>query len=96
MDLTVLGTKFNFRNYADDEEVVVNLLEGKVKLKNELIASDDIYMCPNEKAVLSKETGVIVKSKMNASNSNLWTKMNCILMNYCLKISLNSYQEVLM
>ena len=32
LDLTVLGTKFNFRNYTDDEEVVVNLLEGKVRL----------------------------------------------------------------
>ena len=74
LDLTVLGTKFNFRNYADDEEVVVNLLEGKVKLKNELIASADVYMSPNEKAVLSKETGRLVKTKINASNSNLWTK----------------------
>lgn len=74
LDLTVLGTKFNFRNYADDEEVVVNLLEGKVKLKNELVASADVYMSPNEKAVLSKETGRMVKTKINTSNSNLWTK----------------------
>ena len=72
--LTVLGTKFNFRNYADDEEVVVNLLEGKVKLKNELVASADVYMFPNEKVILSKETGRMVKTKINTSNSNLWTK----------------------
>lgn len=74
LDLTVLGTKFNFRNYADDEEVVVNLLEGRVKLRNELVASADVYMSPNEKAVLSKETGRMVKTKINTSNSNLWTK----------------------
>ena len=73
LDLTVLGTKFNFRNYADDEEVVVNLLEGKVRLKNELVASADVYMSPNEKVVLSKESGHMVKTKINASNSNLWT-----------------------
>lgn len=74
LDLTVLGTKFNFRNYADDEEVVVNLLEGKVKLRNELVASADVYMSPNEKAILSKGTGRLVKTKINTSNSNLWTK----------------------
>ncbi len=74
LDLTVLGTKFNFRNYADDEEVVVNLLEGKVRLKNELVASVDVYMSPNEKVVLSKESGNMVKTKINAANSNLWTK----------------------
>ena len=74
LDLTVLGTKFNFRNYEDDEEVVVNLLEGKVKLKNELVASADVYMSPNEKVILSKETGRMVKTKINTSNSNLWTK----------------------
>ena len=71
---TVLGTKFNFRNYEDDEEVVVNLLEGKVKLRNELVASADVYMSPNEKVILSKETGRMVKTKINTSNSNLWTK----------------------
>ena len=74
LDLTVLGTKFNFRNYADDEEVVVNLLEGKVKLRNELVASADVYMSPNEKVILSKEMGRMVKTKINTSNSNLWTK----------------------
>ncbi len=74
LDLTVLGTKFNFRNYTDDEEVVVNLLEGKVRLKNELVSSADVYMSPNEKVVMSKESGHIVKTKINASNSNLWTK----------------------
>ena len=44
LGLTVLGTKFNFRNYADDEEAVVKLLEGEVRLKNKLVASSDVYM----------------------------------------------------
>ena len=30
LNVKVLGTKFNFRNYDEDEEVTVNLLEGKV------------------------------------------------------------------
>lgn len=74
LNLTVLGTKFNFRNYAEDEEAVVNLLEGRVKLKNELMASADVYLSPNEKAILSKATGKMNKVRNNASSSALWTQ----------------------
>lgn len=34
LQLQVLGTKFNFRDYPEDHEVVVSLLEGKVGLNN--------------------------------------------------------------
>lgn len=74
LDLTVLGTKFNFRNYAEDEEAVVNLLEGSVKLKNGLMTSADVYLSPNEKAVLSKATGKMSKTRNNATSSALWTQ----------------------
>ena len=74
LHLKVLGTKFNFRNYADDKEVVVNLMEGKVRLHNEIKDSEDIYLLPDEKAVLSKSTGDMKKLKMKAEKSNLWTK----------------------
>ena len=34
VQVRVLGTKFNFRDYPEDGEVVVSLIEGKVALKN--------------------------------------------------------------
>lgn len=74
LNLTVLGTKFNFRNYTEDEEAVVNLIEGKVKLNNELAVSPEMYLYQNEKAILSKNTGKMDKSEMNESNSILWTR----------------------
>lgn len=74
LHLEVLGTKFNFRNYADDKEVVVNLMEGKVRLHNEMKDAEDIYLLPDEKVVLSKSTGDMKKLKMKADKSNLWTK----------------------
>ena len=49
VDLRVLGTKFNFKNYSDDEEVTVSLLEGKVALHNSLKSMSDLYLSPNEK-----------------------------------------------
>lgn len=77
VDLRVLGTKFNFKNYSDDEEVTVNLLEGKVVLHNGLKSMPELYLAPNEKMVLNKRTGEMVKSKGHAENSMLWTMMSC-------------------
>lgn len=74
LSLKVLGTKFNFRNYVDDEEIVVHLIEGKVKLCNKLKDLDEMLLLPDEKAVLSKSTGEMKKSSVKADKSNLWTK----------------------
>ena len=73
VDLRVLGTKFNFKNYSDDEEVTVSLLEGKVSLHNSLKSMSDLYLSPNEKMVLNKRTGEMVKSRARTENSMLWT-----------------------
>lgn len=73
VDLRVLGTKFNFKNYSDDEEVTVSLLEGKVALHNSLKSMSDLYLSPNEKMVLNKRTGEMVKSRARTENSMLWT-----------------------
>lgn len=73
VDLRVLGTKFNFKNYSDDEEITVNLLEGKVALHNGLKPMSDLYLSPNEKMVMNKRTGEMVKAKTRAENSILWT-----------------------
>lgn len=72
--LQVLGTKFNFKNYPDEEEVTVNLMEGKVALHNELKAMPELYLEPDEKMVLNKYTGEMSKSKTNtASMQKSWT-----------------------
>ena len=72
VSLRVLGTKFNFRNYADDEEVVVCLMEGKVALRNEMRASAELYLDPNEKMVQNKATGEMRKLKTDAGQANAW------------------------
>lgn len=72
LDLRVLGTKFNFRNYPDDEEVTVNLMEGKVALRNGIREMPELYLTPDEKMVLNKATGQMVKSSMKAAKANVW------------------------
>ena len=72
LSLQVLGTKFNFRNYPDDEEVTVNLLEGKVALQNGVREMPELYLIANEKMVLNKVTGQMVKSCARADKANVW------------------------
>ena len=72
LNLRVLGTKFNFRNYPDDEEVTVNLMEGKVALRNGIREMPELYLTPDEKMVLNKVTGQMVKSSTRAAKANVW------------------------
>ena len=74
VNLKVLGTKFNFRNYPDDEEVTVNLMEGKVALHNGIKAMPELYLEPDEKMVLNKLTGKMTKSRAKADKANVWIK----------------------
>lgn len=72
LNVTVLGTKFNFRNYDDEEELVVNLLEGRVQLDNRIHDTEAVYLSPSEKGVLNKLTGEIVISKAKVVDSKEW------------------------
>lgn len=72
VNLRVLGTKFNFRNYQDDEEVTVNLMEGKVALHNGLKPMPELYLEPDEKMVLNKLTGQMTKTRTKAEKANVW------------------------
>ena len=69
----VLGTKFNFRDYPEDHEVVVSLLEGKVGLNNLLREEKEAVLSPDERAVLNKANGLLTVESVTASNASQWT-----------------------
>lgn len=73
LNVTVLGTKFNFRNYEEDEEVIVNLLEGKVQLENYVKKMGISYLSPSEKVTLNKITGEMTITHAKVSNAKEWT-----------------------
>ena len=73
LQLQVLGTKFNFRDYPEDHEVVVSLLEGKVGLKNLLREEKEAVLSPDERAVLNKANGLLTVESVTASNASQWT-----------------------
>lgn len=74
VNVTVVGTKFNFRNYPEDEEAVVELLEGKVALENQLRKEAVRYLSPEEKMVLHKATGEMDITSAKVKESTLWTE----------------------
>ncbi|MFV0580521.1 MAG: FecR family protein [Parabacteroides gordonii] len=73
LNVEVLGTKFNFRNYPEDREVVVDLLEGKVALENCLKKMDVCFLEPSEKMVLNKQTGDLSISSAKVGHAKDWT-----------------------
>ena len=84
VNLRVLGTKFNFKNYSNDEEVMISLVEGKVALQNGIKAMEELYLEPNERMVLNKLTGEMVKSKANVEYAIFGKRLiNCFLMKSC-------------
>lgn len=74
VNVIVVGTKFNFRNYPEDEEAVVELLEGKVALENQLKEESVRYLSPNEKMVLHKATGEMDITSTKVKEATLWTE----------------------
>jgi len=74
MKVLVLGTKFNFRNYNDEVEARVTLLEGKVSANSGLNYSEEHFLTPNQQIILDKKTGSVSISNVNASFAKIWTK----------------------
>jgi ferric-dicitrate binding protein FerR (iron transport regulator) len=72
IDITVLGTKFNFSDYPDDAEAIVSLNEGKVMLKAS-VKEDKYYLKPNQRAIFNKKTGEMVLESCSADNMKQWT-----------------------
>ena len=68
LDVKVLGTKFNFRNYQDDLKVC--LLEGKVALSAQ---QKETILHPDQQALLDKKTGKLLISSTKAAYSAEWT-----------------------
>lgn len=70
LNVTVLGTKFNF-NSASEDENTVSLLEGKVEVvpnKNK----DGVVLVPGQKAEFNPQNGQMTVSAVNTSLDAVW------------------------
>lgn len=80
LQVNVLGTKFNFRDYPDDPEAEVVLSEGFVSLKS-LMANNHEYktLIPGQRAVLNKKTVKFELDEYDTGKSHMWTQGFLIL-----------------
>lgn len=72
LNVSVLGTKFNFRNYDSDDEVSLNLIEGKVELTNCVKEMQNQILAPLETATLDKTNGEMIISKSETMHQQDW------------------------
>ena len=70
LDVKVLGTKFNLRNYQEDLEAKVALIEGKVAIHTE---KKETTLQPDQQALLNKRNGKLFISNTQVAHSVEWT-----------------------
>lgn len=73
LKVTVLGTKFNFCDYADDQYSLVALNEGKVTFRK-ADASCDYTLAPDRRVILDKSTGGMLIEKCDAKDAMQWVE----------------------
>lgn len=70
----VLGTKFNFCDYPQEEQALVALDEGKVNMTS-VASKQEITLLPNQHVVLDKKTGTMtLQDTKTLVNKGQWTK----------------------
>lgn len=68
--VTVKGTTFNVRNYEDEPDITVSLLEGSVVLNTE---SDEAILTPGYCAIVSRDNNVI-RTRLSDPYAAEWIK----------------------
>ena len=79
ISVRVLGTKFNFRDYATDEEAVVDLAEGSVAFDVAGRSDRRYQLRPNQRAVFSKTSRRVYIGDCVATNASQWTDGTIVL-----------------
>jgi ferric-dicitrate binding protein FerR (iron transport regulator) len=68
-----LGTQFNVRNYSSDAEAEITLTEGKVSFQDSRNTKTVYYLQPNQKAVITKASGIVKLENCDAVANSQWT-----------------------
>lgn len=70
LDIEALGTSFNVKSYSGDENVVVSLVEGKLKVST---TEAEKLLHPNERLTFNKQNkGITISDKFNMENAGKW------------------------
>jgi transmembrane sensor len=81
VDVAVLGTAFNVKSYADNKNVEVTLLQGKVALEQSSNHKLISQLLPNQQGIVDKSKLTCQVSSCNASESIMWSEGQLIIDN---------------
>ena len=71
--IKVLGTKFNFKSYKEDESARVTLVEGSLNVGNIENNVRNVLLIPNQQAVINKKENRITVKNVDAKSYAMWT-----------------------
>ena len=74
MKIKVLGTKFNFKSYAEDESARVTLVEGSLNVGSIEGQAKNILLIPNQQAVINKKENRVTVKSVDAQSYAMWTQ----------------------
>lgn len=74
ISVRVTGTQFNFRDYPEDQEAAVSLIEGSVVLQNRISDEGEITLRPGDKACLDKTLHKLKLERIRTRDSAAWTR----------------------
>ena len=72
--ITALGTSFNVKALADEQNISISLLTGKVAVQKKNTIESALLLNPNEAALLNREDGALQRKEFNYEEDILWTK----------------------
>ena len=72
VDITVTGTEFNVSAYYEDEFTQAVLVSGVVNVSKPKLLSKNIEIEPGESAIITKEEGEIITSRVNPEKFTSW------------------------
>ncbi|TAJ13513.1 DUF4974 domain-containing protein [Marinilabiliaceae bacterium JC017] len=81
MDVTVLGTQFNLKAYANDQEIRTFLDKGKIQLTGNFKNRDKVVLIPGQEAILNKADGQLSVIDRPGHQSGLWQEGKLIFHN---------------
>ncbi|MBN1952996.1 MAG: FecR domain-containing protein [Bacteroidales bacterium] len=74
INIRVFGTRFNVRNYPDNNEIKTTLLEGSIGIyhANDKNYRDPFYLRPDQQAKYDKTSGKLVKLPIDSDLATIW------------------------
>lgn len=71
-EINVLGTHFNVKSYSNDNEVVITLKEGKVRVESGF--NKGVYLAPNQQLIINKYNSKTILKEVDVDEQISWVR----------------------